>query len=69
MTRIDEIRQRLEAATPGGWHNVAVKGTDGWVWWDRHGKDYGPYGSKHEAETRGPLAAKREEQMLSGRKG
>lgn len=40
----------------------------GWLYFDQHGKDYGPYGSQAEALARGPEAAKREEEMLRGEK-
>lgn len=35
-----------------------------WVWYDKWGKDYGPWATKHTAETLGPQAAAKEEKLL-----
>lgn len=41
---------------------------DGWFYFDRNGKDYGPYESEEKARIKGPEAAKREEEMLKGKR-
>jgi hypothetical protein len=44
--------------------NSAIKQADGWVFYDSHGKDYGPYKTKRDAMAKGQLAADKEEKLI-----
>ena len=54
----------IQAYNRAGHVNKAVRFSEGWIWFDEFGKDYGPYATKIKAVVLGPQSASNEEILL-----